>query len=275
MPISEIAGCSEFHWVEVKSIIVDSVSAAGFECQLVSDADDSGVIHQRIIQNLYENEIVVCDVSAKNPNVMFELGMRLAFDKPTIIVKDDQTPYSFDTSVIEHLTYPRDLRYSKILEFSQLLTRKVISTYQKSKSDSDSNSFLKNFGNFTVANFNPKEVPASQMLLEEISRMRREIRMLSESNQSRRWYLSDAAEDDAYGTAILDFIKTGKISEEELKFGELSEENIDKLILNVKPKIGKWFSGEKEFYFHARTGLARAFQKMTVNQANNRIIQKF
>ncbi|WP_353118770.1 hypothetical protein [Myroides odoratus] len=55
------------------------------------------------MNNIYNDEIVVCDVSSKNPNVMFELGLRLAFDKPTIIIKDEKTGYSFDTGVIEHL----------------------------------------------------------------------------------------------------------------------------------------------------------------------------
>jgi hypothetical protein len=54
---------------------------------------------------------------AQNSNLMLELGMRLAFDKPAVIVKDDKTDYSFDTSSIEHLAYPRDLRFSKIKSF--------------------------------------------------------------------------------------------------------------------------------------------------------------
>lgn len=74
---------------------------------------------------MYENPIVVCDVSGKNPNVMFELGIRLAFDKPTIIIKDDKTSYSFDTSPIEHLEYPRDLRYNRIEDFKSKLTDKI------------------------------------------------------------------------------------------------------------------------------------------------------
>ena len=97
MPISEIDNCSAEHWVEVQSILRDVIKSADFEPNLVSDADDVGIIQKRIVQNVYSNEIVVCDVSGKNPNVMFELGMRLAFDKPTIIIKDDFTNYSFDT----------------------------------------------------------------------------------------------------------------------------------------------------------------------------------
>ena len=69
---------------------------AGYEAELVSDAEDIGIIQTRIVQNLYDKDIIVCDVSCKNANVMFELGMRLAFDKPTIIVMDNMTKYSFD-----------------------------------------------------------------------------------------------------------------------------------------------------------------------------------
>lgn len=119
MPISSIDGCAETHWSEVLEIINEAIEDAGFDGNLVSNADDVGIIHKRIIQNLYDNPIVVCDVSCKNPNVMFELGLRLAFDKPTIIIKDDKTAYSFDTSAIEHLEYPRDLRFSQIVEFKK------------------------------------------------------------------------------------------------------------------------------------------------------------
>jgi len=117
MPISEIDGCKESHWEDVREIIEDSINSAGFKANLVSEADDGGVIHKRIVQNLYDNPILVCDVSGKNPNVMFELGMRLAFDKPTVIIKDDQTSHCFDSGIIEHLEYPRDLRFNSILSF--------------------------------------------------------------------------------------------------------------------------------------------------------------
>jgi len=103
MPISAIDGCAEAHWADVLEILSEAIEDAGFEPNIVSNAEEVGIIHKRIIQNLYDNPIVVCDVSGKNPNVMFEFGLRLAFDKPTIIVKDDKTAYSFDTSAIEHL----------------------------------------------------------------------------------------------------------------------------------------------------------------------------
>jgi len=63
---------------------------------------------------------------------MFELGLRLAFDKPTIIVKDDKTTYSFDTAPIEHLEYPRDLRFPRMVEFKSRLKEKIKGTHNKS-----------------------------------------------------------------------------------------------------------------------------------------------
>jgi hypothetical protein len=175
MPISSIDGCSIEHWAEVLNIIKESVELAGFNANLVSDADDSGIIQKRIIHNLYNNEIVVCDVSGKNPNVMFELGMRLAFDKPTIIIKDDNTDYSFDTSVIEHLTYPRDLRFAKIVSFKESLKKKIQATYAKSISDSNYTTFLKNFGEYQVARLTEKEVSSDNFILSAIEEIRTEM----------------------------------------------------------------------------------------------------
>lgn len=172
MPISEIDGCNELHWKEVYTIVSQSIDKSGFIANLVSNSDDVGVIQKRIIQNLYDNPIVVCDVSGKNPNVMFELGLRLAFDKPTIIIKDDKTQYSFDTSPIEHIEYPRDLRFSKIVDFKEKLTEKIIQTYKKSLSDENFSTFLKHFGSFKIAQIETEVVSKEDFILEEIKNLR-------------------------------------------------------------------------------------------------------
>jgi hypothetical protein len=172
MPISAIDGCPEQHWTDVKSILSDAIDSAGFTTSLVSAADDVGVIQKRIIQNLYENPIVVCDVSGKNPNVMFELGMRLAFDRPVVIVKDEATTYSFDTAPIEHLEYPRDLRYGRIVAFKAALAQKVIATHTQASENKSYTTFLKHFGQFSVATLETKEVSSSQYIIEQLRELR-------------------------------------------------------------------------------------------------------
>lgn len=186
MPISQIDGCSAEHWVEVKNIVseaIEGIPEPQVNVKLVSDADDVGVIQKRIVQNIYSSDVIVCDVSGKNPNVMFELGMRLAFDKPTVIIKDDKTDYAFDTGIIEHIAYPRDLRFSKVVTFKTALAEKVLATYRAAASNPDHSTFLKNFGKFQVANLKESMVPADKMVLEmlgelqsEMARLRRTVR---------------------------------------------------------------------------------------------------
>jgi hypothetical protein len=172
MPISTIDGYSEQHWIDIKNILYKTIEEANFIPNLVSDADDVGIIHKRIIQNIYENPIIVCDVSAKNPNVMFELGLRLAFDKPTIIIKDDKTDYSFDTSAIEHLEYPKDLRFTQIVLFKNKLKEKIKATYDKALSDKDYTTFLKHFGSFTSVKLETKQVSKEDYIIEELKELR-------------------------------------------------------------------------------------------------------
>lgn len=183
MPISAIDGCDETHWEQVRAIIEESLVGTNIEVELVSDADDVGVIQKRIIQNLYDNDIVVCDVSCKNPNVMFELGMRLAFDKPAVIIKDDVTPYSFDTSPVEHIGYPRGLHYHQIQEFKKKLKSKILSTLESAKK-ADYTTFLKHFGKFVVAKLDEKKVGRDEYILEALQDLRKDVnRIRSDQNE--------------------------------------------------------------------------------------------
>jgi hypothetical protein len=184
MPISGLDGLSESHWADVLRILTEAISDAGFEPTLVSSTDEIGIIQKTIIENLYDNPIVVCDVSGKNPNVMFELGMRLAFDKPTVIVKDDKTAYSFDTSPIQHLTYPRDLRFTQIVEFKGKLSSKIRQTYKKASEDNNFSTFLKHFGEFKVAKIEKTEVSGQQFIIDELQSLKASIARLDRSSRS-------------------------------------------------------------------------------------------
>jgi hypothetical protein len=183
MPISEIDGLSELHWADVLTILSDSIADAGFEPNLVSTTDEVGIIQKTIVQNLYDNPIVVCDVSGKNPNVMFELGMRLAFDRPTVIVKDDKTSYTFDTSQIQHLGYPRDLRFNQIVDFKTKLASKLKNTHKRASSDPEYTTFLKHFGEFKVAKIDNTEVSPQEYIIEELKNIRQSITKLERSTR--------------------------------------------------------------------------------------------
>ncbi len=175
MPIAAMDGYTEAHWAEVLGIVKDVVKEAGMTGDLVSYAEESSLIHSTIVQNLFDSDVVICDVSGKNPNVMFELGMRLAFDKPTLIIKDSETTYSFDTAPVEHIPYPRDLRYPRIVDFKAKLKSKLVATAERAAADPSYSTFLKHFQRITVAKLDDKEVSAQEYILRELKSIKQQV----------------------------------------------------------------------------------------------------
>lgn len=251
MPISDCDGCDEGHWREVKILIERAAAIAGFKGVLVSEADDVGVIQKRIVQNLYDCPVVVCDISGRNANVMFELGMRLAFDKPTIIIKDDRTPFSFDTSPVEHVTYPRDLRYTKVEEFQKVLSEKIL----KSASSSGDDSFLKSFGSFKVADIPVEKASIDELILDELAVMKAEIRSMRNSNSLRhRDELTDRGFEDTWVSAnafsnrpynSMSYRLSGELDTNRLKDVQIAVKKL-KILKGVKQARVNWTDCEKE-----------------------------
>lgn len=194
MPISGSpnTGYTEGHWKNIKNILERAAIQAGFAPRLVSDSDPTAIIQKSIINNVYYDNIVVCDVSSKNPNVMFELGMRLAFDKPVVIVKDSDTNYTFDIGMIQHITYPKSLAFHEIEKFIAELAVKIKSTYDDYQSSPEKHSFLRHFGEVEPQKLSSKNVDIKDFLntmnsnIENVSndimRLRRQVHMLEKNN---------------------------------------------------------------------------------------------
>lgn len=81
-------------------LFAPAVEQAGY--QIVKPAfNDSQLIQAQIIRYLETADIVLCDISGWNANVFFELGIRVALDKPVALVRDTQTPtIPFDNAFV-------------------------------------------------------------------------------------------------------------------------------------------------------------------------------
>lgn len=183
MPISKVGDLPAQHWLDVKTILTKAMEEAGFVTELVSSDDTSGVIHARIMQRLYDDDIIVCDMSASRPNVMFELGIRLAFDKPTVLIKDVETEFSFDTSTIDHLLYPRSLRHPTMEEFQRTLAAAVRSAYQEGQTPGYS-PFLGHFGRFSPKKFELGDINKDDLIIDMLERMTADMTALKKSDTS-------------------------------------------------------------------------------------------
>lgn len=76
------------------------------------------------------------------------------------------------------MEYPRDLRFAKIVEFKGKLANKIKKTHEKSTTDPDYTTFLKNFGEFKVAKIEKKEVPGQEFILDELKNLRSAVSRL-------------------------------------------------------------------------------------------------
>lgn len=198
MPIADTEGYPKGHWKEVKRILVSVAEECGFRTRLVSESEDVRIIQTTIVQNVFDDDIIICDVSSKNPNVMFELGLRLAFDKAAVIVKDNVTGYSFDTSPVEHINYPQDLRYYDIEKFKTELKAKLLATHKESLKDNHS-MYLQSFGKFVVKELQTKEISNSEYVIESLREIKDELRNLRLKGETK-------VVDDGFRTSSLNTI---------------------------------------------------------------------
>lgn len=182
MPIASNEGGTAEHWRQVREIITSAINSLNLKVQMVSESEAVNVIHKNIVQNIFANEIVVCDVSSRNPNVMFELGMRLAFDKPVVIIKDKDTPFSFDIGSIQHIEYPRSLNYIEILSFQDELLKKIKFTMSEAEAARNGagkySPFLSNYSITEVAEIRTNKIGKEEFLVEKLDELASAIRRL-------------------------------------------------------------------------------------------------
>ena len=182
-PIADMEPYPNGHWGEVHDILTDAIESADYEARLVSENESVGVILGNIVSNLYSNPIVICDVSGRNPNVMFELGMRIAFEKPTVIVTDDLTPFAFDISPIKHLIYPHSLRFKEIIRFKGEIKAAILATVASAQ-DPSTRGYLQQFGPIEISELGSQLVSPEQ-IVSDLQEIRRSIRALESRGANR------------------------------------------------------------------------------------------
>lgn len=79
----------------LRSLLTPAGIDAGFVVE-TANRQGSDVIQSTIINDLLEADLVIADLTDHNPNVLFELGVRMAEDKPVALVKATGTGRIFD-----------------------------------------------------------------------------------------------------------------------------------------------------------------------------------
>ena len=103
--VSQYGGDRE-HFLHVAEFIFKpAAELAGYRF-VPASVDSSMVIQAAIIDNLARADVVLCDTSLWNANVFFELGIRVALNKPVALVRDKLTEtVPFDNTPIHCYEY--------------------------------------------------------------------------------------------------------------------------------------------------------------------------
>jgi hypothetical protein len=115
MPISDVSGYEVGHFGRVyEHLLRPAITAAGFAPVRSDDTSKTDYIVVGIVQQVVESAMVLCDFSARNPNVLYELGIRHAFNRPVVLIRDTRTDKVFDIQGLRYTEYDASLRIDSV-----------------------------------------------------------------------------------------------------------------------------------------------------------------
>lgn len=189
MPISDADGYEKGHFQRVyEDILKPACIKSGYSPVRADDVKQTNLIHLDILQKLIESPMAVCDLSSRNPNVLFELGLRQAFDKPTVLVQDAGTPKIFDIAPLRYTEYRRELKYREVIEDQNSIQTAISETKDAVEKGTSVNSIVKILSLSRPATLEDisKSDPAGilQLLRAEISELRSEFKRTKSKTES-------------------------------------------------------------------------------------------
>lgn len=129
MPISDQGDYPKGHFDKIyEHIFKPAIEEAGYEPYRVDENKLCDSIIGKIFSALQESPMALCDLSNRNPNVLYELGIRQAYDKPVVLVQDEKTERIFDVSGISTVQYSSKRLYEEVLENRKAITEAIRST---------------------------------------------------------------------------------------------------------------------------------------------------
>lgn len=187
MPIASMDdGYTKQHWGLVRDEIISAVNSSGYKCEMVSETSVEPIIMKSIVTNIANNPIIVCDVSNNNPNVLFELGLRFALGKPTIIIKDENTKFIFDLGSYRQILYNKNLKPDTVKKLKDDIVKAILRIENATDVELIQHSFLKAFlKDESYIKVMQSDTTAIDNLARLVEGMSKEIKELKSRSMSR------------------------------------------------------------------------------------------
>ncbi len=144
MPFSDPDGYDEGHFTIVyEDIIKPAVIDSGYAPIRGDEVKQTNLIHLDLLKKIVEAPMAICDLSSRNPNVMFELGLRQAFDKPVVLIQEKGTETIFDINPFRYIEYCNKLKYRDVVIVQKRIQEAIVETADSYKNGNLVNSIVK------------------------------------------------------------------------------------------------------------------------------------
>lgn len=139
MPISDADGYDSGHFERVYNYIIKpACEKAGFVPNRADKSSKTNYIVIDILKQIINSDMAICDLSSRNSNVFFELGLRQAFNLKTVLIKDSKTPRSFDISGLRCIDYEDNLRVDNVEAMVDKISSALIETMEAKEEEINS-----------------------------------------------------------------------------------------------------------------------------------------
>jgi len=126
---SDMEGYDNGHFSRVYNhLIKPACEDSGYKPIRADEVASSNYIVIDILTKIVESDLVICDLSGKNPNVLYELGIRQAFNLPTVLIKDNKTDKIFDIQGLRYTEYSQSLRVDTVRQQIKSISKSIKET---------------------------------------------------------------------------------------------------------------------------------------------------
>lgn len=141
-----------------------------------------GSINNQVIQEIYESELVIANLTKLNPNVMYELAFRHALKKPVIIIMEKDSEYKIPFDLVTERTIFYDNDFQGAINLKNELKQKVEIINNSKEEDIDNpiysalaqlkqtESVIKN-----IKDVDKNEITSFQYIIKQIDDLKREL----------------------------------------------------------------------------------------------------
>jgi hypothetical protein len=183
MPIADPEGYAKGHFQRVyEDLITPACNLSGYKSVRADDVRQTNLIHLDVLQKLVESPMAICDLSGRTPNVLFELGLRQAFDKPVVLIQEVGTPKIFDITPLRYTEYRKERVYNEVLEDQKKIAAALGATRDATQQSINSIVRLLSITKpATLPDVETNRDPALQVIMAELNNIRTEMRQMSRS----------------------------------------------------------------------------------------------